>query len=193
MQAVGWTSGAELAWREPLGVAETPAEYVLHRPRLYLETTIPSYLTARMSGDLHTARCQRTTLRWWNSWRTSFEIYVSDLVAAEVARGNPEAAQRRIDLIDPYAFVMTDERSKALKSCLMADCGLPTRAETDAGHVAVAAVHSIQFLLTWNCAHLANDQFSRRIAAVCQSEGYKCPIICTPAQLLERYEHGLTE
>ena len=102
-------------------------------------------------------------------------------------------AHRRLNLINPYVVLTSDGRSKALKECLMADCGLPKRAETDAAHVAVAAVHSIQFLLTWNCAHLANRQFSRRIAAACESVGYECPVICTPVQLLERYEHGLTE
>src|SRR5438445_13859098 len=95
----------ELAWHEPCGVAETPPEYVFHRPRLYLETTIPSYLTARVSRDLQTARRQRITSRWWNSWRTSFDIYVSEHVAAEVSKGDLEAAQRRLALIDPYPML----------------------------------------------------------------------------------------
>jgi hypothetical protein len=74
---------------ETLRVEETPAEYDFHRPRLYLETTIASYLTARPSRDLNNARLQRITSRWWNSWRTQFEIYVSDVVIKEAGNGDP--------------------------------------------------------------------------------------------------------
>jgi len=185
-------SSAEVAWHEPFGVAETPPEYVL-RPRLYLETTIPSYLTARPSRDLQTARLQRITARWWNSWRTSFDIYVSELVELEVRAGDPDAAQRRLGLIEPYVLLARDSRSEALAERVMRDCALPKRAGTDAAHVAVAAVNSLQFLLTWNCAHLANSEFFPKIAATCEREGYECPVICTPEQLLERYEHDLAE
>jgi hypothetical protein len=185
------TQLTELAWREPFGVAETPAEYVLHRPRLYLETTIPSYLTARTSRDLNVARMQKVTLEWWNSWRTNFEIYVSKLVLDEVAEGNPEAAERRQALIAPYMALTADDRSWKLTNFLMDHCGLPMRALADAEHVAVAAVHSMEFLLTWNCAHLVNEQFAPRIAATCKAEGFTCPRICTPDQLIKRYEYGL--
>jgi len=185
-------SSAELAWREPCGVAETPPEYVFHRPRLYLETTIPSYLTARISRDLQTARRQRITLSWWNAWRTNFDIHVSRHVSAEATRGNPEAARRRLELITPYKILEIDSRSELLTARLMNDCGLPIRAETDAAHVAVAAVNSMKFLLTWNCAHLVNPQFASKIAAACESEGYDCPILCTPEDLTRRYEHELS-
>jgi hypothetical protein len=184
-------SSAEVAWREPFGVAETPPEYVL-RPRLYLETTIPSYLTARASRDLQTARRQRITSRWWNCWRTSFDIYISEYVWREASGGDPQAAQLRKDLIHPYPWLEEDDRSAALTERIMGDCGLPKRAQTDAQHVALAAVHSLRYLLTWNCTHLVNSELSSRIAAACALEGYKCPIICTPGQLLEMYEHGPT-
>jgi hypothetical protein len=179
------------AWREPLGVAETPAEYVFHRPRLYLETTIPSYLTARTSRDLTTAMHQKITLHWWNSWRTNFDIYVSEHVLAEAEKGDPDAARRRAEILTPYAVLISDSRSRQLAKLLMKNCGLPMRAKVDARHVAVAAVHSMNFLLTWNCAHLANEQFASKIALTCRAEGYNCPTLCTPDQLTKRYEHGL--
>jgi hypothetical protein len=179
------------AWHEPFGVAETPAEYVIHRPRLYLETTIPSYLTARTSRDLTKARHQHITAQWWNSWRTQFDIYVSVHVLTEAEDGDEDAARRRLDLIAPYVVLVPDDRSRKLATLLMENCGLPKRAEADAKHVAVAAVHSMDFLLTWNCAHLANEQFASKIALTCKAEGYICPTLCTPDQLIERYEHGL--
>jgi hypothetical protein len=193
MQADAWISTAEVAWREPFGVAETPAEYVFLRPRLYLDTSIPSYLTALMSRDLRVARLQRITLRWWNSWRTNFDIYISDHVSEEAARGDPEAARRRLQLLVPLKTLDDDDHSSLLHERIMKECGLPPRASTDAAHVAVASVHGMQYLLTWNHAHLVNPVFAPRITAVCESLGYQCPILCTPEQLLERYEHGQTE
>jgi hypothetical protein len=191
MRSETGTSYSYSAWREPFGVAETPAEYVFHRPRLYLETTIPSYLTARTSRDLTTARHQHITAQWWNSWRTQFDIYVSEHVLTEAAEGDSDAARRRLDLLAPYVVLVPDDRSGKLATLLMENCGLPTRAEADARHVAVAAVHSMNLLLTWNCAHLANEQFASKMALICKAEGYICPTLSTPDQLIERYEHGL--
>lgn len=190
MRAQTGKSSAEYAWREPFGVAETPAEYVFHRPRLYLETTIPSYLTARTSRDLTKARRQRITAQWWNSWRTNFDIYVSDLVSKEAAAGDPVAAQRRADLLAQLKDLEVNHRSLNLQDRLMRGCGLPERAHIDAAHIAVASVHAIDVLLTWNCRHIANPHIASRIASVCESEGYSCPTLCTPEQLMEKYEHA---
>ena len=176
-------------WPEPFGVAETPAEYVFHRPRLYLETTIPSYLTARISRDLKIARMQRITSRWWNSWRTQFDIYVSELVAEEARAGDPEAAQRRMSVIERFPALPRSGACEALKEQLILQCALPRRVDIDAEHVALAAIHKIDYLLTWNCAHLANSRITDQIAAICKSNGYACPVLCTPEQLMETYEH----
>jgi hypothetical protein len=187
-----WTSSAELAWREPCGVAETPPEYVFLRPSVYLDTTIPSYLTARVSRDLNTARHQRITTRWWNSWRTNFDIRISDYVWNEASEGNPEAAQRRKQLLASFPTLEINERVVALRERLLRDSGLPTRASVDAAHVAVAAVHDMQFLLTWNFAHLVNPHLGAKIRSLCEEEGYLCPVLCTPEQLMEKYEHAHT-
>jgi hypothetical protein len=190
MRADAWTSTAELAWREPLRVRETSAEYVFLRPRLYLETTISSYLTARMSRDIRTARLQRITSRWWNSWRTNFDIYISDYVSREAALGDSVAAGERMRLLESIKMREVRDDSQVLRERILHECALPSRASTDAAHVAVAAVHEMEYLLTWNCAHLANPNFAPKISAVCKSAGYRCPVLCTPEQLLERYEHG---
>jgi predicted nucleic acid-binding protein len=185
-------SYAELAWREPLGVAETPAEYVFHRPKLYLETTIPSYLTARTSRHFVTARMQDVTKRWWNSWRTQLEIYISDIVVLEVTAGDPQAAKKRRTVLEGFPILENNGDSRAFAARILKTCGLPGQAIRDAQHVAVAAMHALDFLLTWNCAHLANPQIASNIRRVCQSEGYSCPMICTPEQLMEKYEHATT-
>ena len=183
------TYSATVQW-ETFGVAETPAEYVSHRPRLYLETTIPSYLTARSSRDLNTARLQRITLRWWNSWRTQFEILVSERVIEEAKEGHPEAAQRRMEILGRFPALRHNHLSRALTDRLMVGGVLPPSARSDAEHVSIASVHRIAYLLSWNCAHLANVNIASKLAAICRFEGYSCPTLCTPEQLLERYEYG---
>ena len=192
MRVESQLSYAELVWREPFGVAETPAEYVFHRPKLYLETTIPSYLTARTSRQLVAARMQNITKRWWNAWRTQFEIYVSDIVIKEATEGDPQAAQRRQAVLDNFTVLESDDDSRVFAAQIVDICRLPIQAIDDAEHVALAAMRGLDFLLTWNCAHLANPHIVSKIRLVCKSEGYSCPTICTPEQLMEKYEHATT-
>jgi len=177
--------------RESFRVAETPAEYVFHRPRVYLETTVASYLTARPSRDLNTARLQWITSRWWNSWHTQFEIFVSGFVVDEARDGDPEAAKRRLNFLSRFRQLEEDSYCKALRARLTDARVLPPDAQADLKHIAIASVHRMEYLLTWNCAHLANAHIASKVTAVCSSAGYSCPILCTPLQLLERYENGL--
>jgi len=175
---------------EAFRVAETPAEYVFHRPRVYLETTIASYLTARPSRDLNTARLQWITSRWWNSWHTQFEIFVSSFVLEESKAGNPEAAQRRLNFLKRFRQLQEDSYCNALRSRLTDARVLPPDATADLKHIAIASVHRMEYLVSWNCALLANAHIAPKVTAVCSSAGYSCPILCTPLQLLERYENG---
>jgi hypothetical protein len=133
---------------------------------------------------------QRITTRWWNSWRTQFEIYVSTVVFKEAKMGDSEAARRRLDVLQPFQILQHNQLSLALTDRLMATAVLPPDARDDAEHISIASVHEMTFLLSWNCAHLANAHISSEIAKICLSEGYRCPTLCTPQTLLERYEHG---
>jgi hypothetical protein len=171
------------------GVAEPPADYGVVRPKLYLETTIPSILTSRPSGDLLKARIQQTTRAWWDIQRSRYDIWISRLVLHEANKGDPDAAKQRSEVLAPFALLRDNERTDALAAQLLTECGLPARAEADATHIAIAAVHSIDFLLTWNCTHLANAALLPKIMHICNGAGYACPKICTPTQLLERDRH----
>jgi hypothetical protein len=62
---------------------------------------------------------------------------------------------------------------------------LPTQAAADAAHMAVAAYHGIDFLLTWNVAHIANATLRRKVDDVCRDHGYSAPVLCTPDELME--------
>lgn len=155
------------------------------KPRVYLETTIPSYLTAWLSRDLVMAGHQQTTREWWDARREDFELFVSQFVIDEAGAGDPDAAKRRLEslvhvpLLDPGANV------HALADDLMKRVPLPPKAAADALHIAIATIHGMDFLLTWNCTHIANAALRPGIEAVCRDHGYEPPVICTPEELLK--------
>jgi hypothetical protein len=151
---------------------------------LYLETTIPSYLTSRPSRDLIVAARQRITLDWWLKRRNDFQVFVSQIVLDEAAGGDRQAATARLSAIETIPLLAINEEVISLTQTLLKKRALPRKATRDAGHIAVSAVHGMHFLLTWNCAHLANAEIFEAVEGICAVEGYKCPIICTPAELL---------
>ena len=152
---------------------------------VYIETSVVSYLTARPSNDIRAAACQSITTDWWDNRREDFDLYVSEFVVVEASRGNEEAAARRLSVIDGIAELRVAEDARILAKALVEDGSLPLKAEIDAFHVAVAATNGINYLLTWNCTHIANAVMRPRIEAVCRRHGFEPPIICTPSELLE--------
>ena len=154
------------------------------RPRVYLETTIPSYLTARPSRDLIRAAHQHLTREWW-SHRERFDLYVSQIVADECRMGDPSAAALRLDAIREFPLLEQSAEAVELARTLMTRVPLPDRAAVDALHVAIAVVNGMDYLLTWNCTHIANAFFRGRIESACRDHGYEPSMICTPEELLE--------
>ena len=154
-------------------------------PSVYLESTIPSYLTARASRDLVIRGQQEATRRWWDQCRQGYECHVSAFVHMEVERGDPRAAARRVHAIRGIPILHATQEVMVLAERILATGLIPPRAATDASHVAIAAVHGIDLLLTWNCTHIHNVLIHRRIEAVCGSMDYPCPEICTPFDLLK--------
>ncbi len=159
------------------------------KPRVYLETTIPSYLTARPSRDLVMAANRETTHEWWDNRRNDFELFISQLVFEEASAGDSEAARKRIAFIESVARLDVTDQAAMLGKQLVAKIPLPTRAQTDALHIAVAAVNGMEYLLTWNCTHIANATMRDRIEMICRDMGFEPPIICTPLELLGRDEN----
>ncbi|MCE9609443.1 MAG: type II toxin-antitoxin system VapC family toxin [Chthoniobacter sp.] len=153
-------------------------------PRLYLETTIPSYLTARRSRDLQLAADQQTTEDWWNQHRQHYECFVSPVVVDEVARGDAAFAAARMAKLTGLPVLSVNDAAQELTVRLLADGIIPAIAADDAAHLGVAAAHAMDFLLTWNCKHINNPHLIRRIERACATVGFACPIICTPAELM---------
>ena len=154
------------------------------RPRVYLETTIPSYLAARPSRDLVRAAHQQITAEWWDQRRSKYELFISQVVVRECEAGDPVAAAERMDLICKLALIEETDEAVALARTLIDRVPLPEKAAVDALHIAVAVVNGMDFLLTWNCTHIANATLRGRIESVCLGEGYAVPVICTPEELM---------
>lgn len=158
------------------------------KPRVYLETTVPSYLTAWPSGDLIRAAQQRQTVLWWER-RAEYELFGSQLLMNECGAGNPEAATARLAIVASLQILDQGPDVAALADELMRSVPLPTKALADGLHIATAAVHGIDLLVTWNCRHIANPVLRPRVEAVCRTAGYEPPTICTPGELLGDRDH----
>lgn len=151
---------------------------------MYLETTIPSYLTSRPSRDLIIAAHQQITREWWEKKGSAFQLYVSQLVVDEAGEGDPLAARARLSLIQDLPLLDITPEVSALASAILTTGRLPRNAATDAAHIAIAAVHGMDFLITWNCVHIANAAITKPLALTCRDHGFECPVICTPEELL---------
>ena len=151
--------------------------------RTYLETTIVSYLTAWPSRDLVLAAHQQVTRDWWAT-RGSCELFISQFVLDEAAAGDAAAAAQRLEAIRDATLLDVTEDAILLAGDLVAGGGLPPKARLDALHVAMATVHGMDFLITWNCKHIANAATRHIIEDLCRAAGFEPPVICTPLELL---------
>src|SRR5438067_11361980 len=126
------------------------------KPTVYVETTIPSYLTAWPSRDLVRAAHQQITRDWWDKRRGQFDLYISQVVLRECQAGDATAAAERLKVLQDLPLLEQTEQATQLAQALVDRVPLPMRAAVDALHVAIAAVHGVDYLLTWNCTYIAN-------------------------------------
>jgi hypothetical protein len=160
---------------------------VAGKPKVYIETTVISYLTAWPSTELVMAAHQQLTQEWWKSQRDKFDLFVSELVRQEAAAGDAEAARRRLEVIDSLPSLALDEHARQLAEVLAQRLKLPDRASADAAHIALAVMNGMEYLITWNCRHIANARLRTMIETVTTSFGYVAPTICTPEELMEEF------
>ena len=154
------------------------------RETVYLETTIPSYLTSRPTRDLIVSARQQVTREWWEARRSGFDLFISQVVIDEVADGDPQIAQKRLDILKGIPLLSITEDGISLAKRILDSGTLPEKAARDAAHIAVSTVHGMLYLVTWNCKHLANAEIFERVGRVCALAGFLCPVICTPDELL---------
>ncbi len=151
---------------------------------VYLETTFISYLVALPSRDLIVAAHQQVTYDWWTTRRALFQCCVSQVVIDEASAGDTSEIQKRLAVIADLSILEASSDAEELAARILSAGALPARAVRDAAHVAIAAVHKVDYLLTWNCKHLANAQVARQIEKVCHLHDRAMPRICTPEELM---------
>jgi len=155
------------------------------KPRIYIETSVISYLTARASRDIIVAANQQATQEWWRVRRPDFEIYVSQLVIQEASSGDTEAVLKRLEVLENIALLDISEEAIGLAENLIQEKAIPAQAAEDALHIALAAVNGMDYLVTWNFKHIANAAMRANVELVCRLRDYEPPIICTPLELME--------
>ena len=155
------------------------------KPRVYVETSIVSYLTARPARDIVIAGRQQSTRDWWATASRRFELVISELVREEAAAGDRDAAQSRLAAILSLPVITATMEVTRLAQALVDATAVPERAAQDAVHIAIAAVHRVPFLVTWNFRHIANAAARPLIEEVCRRSGIEPPLLCTPEQLVE--------
>ncbi|KYH31335.1 MAG: hypothetical protein PWR22_850 [Moorella sp. (in: firmicutes)] len=156
------------------------------KPTLYLETTIPSYLAARLSRDLIVAANQQATREWWIYERDKFQIYISQAVVVEAQAGDPEVASLRSSYLEGLEILpVTDEVEKLARKYITV-LGIPQKSALDAVHLAYGVAYNLDYILTWNCKHLAHGEVRKKLKRYNASVGLETPEIVTPLELMGR-------
>jgi hypothetical protein len=151
---------------------------------VYIETSILGYLTARLSRDLVVAANIEITREWWETRRSYFQLYSSQAVIKETSQGDAAIASQRLEIVRDLALLDLNQSVLDLAEQFLGRSNLPAKADVDAVHIAAATVHGMDYLLTWNCKHIANAQIQRKLAEISLDFGYELPILCTPYELL---------
>lgn len=153
--------------------------------RVYIETTVPSYLAAKPSENVIAMARQLETQRWWDECRLGFELYASDVVLLECQRGDAIASERRLQLMRGIPLLEISGECLDLATGIFQALQLPTRASDDALHIAIASVHKMDYLLSWNFRHIVNAAMIRKLDQHFDTNTiYRLPQICTPEELM---------
>lgn len=153
-------------------------------PNVYVETSVFSYLAARPSRDIITLARQELTRDWWENHRSDFALHVAALVISEAGRGDPSASSARLSYIRELPVLRMTSMALELAERLLSVAALPVKASDDALHIALAAVHGMDFLLTWNFKHINNIHTEDRIKRCLEEAGLASPVLCSPEELL---------
>jgi predicted nucleic acid-binding protein len=151
---------------------------------VYIETSIIGYLTARSTKNLIIAGNIETTRDWWEFRRNEFILYTSEAVLDEVAKGDTAIAAQRLEMLRDFSLLSLNRDVQSLAAQFLLRSNLPPKARVDAIHIAAATVHGIDYLLTWNCKHIANAQIQGKLAEISLDFGYVLPVLCTPNELM---------
>jgi predicted nucleic acid-binding protein len=151
---------------------------------VYIETSVIGYLAVRPNNNLIFMANLEITRRWWETRRSQFTLYISQIVLDEASQGDSEMASKRLEILQNLSVLELNDTIEDLGMQFLTKSNLPAKASDDAIHIAAATVHGLDYLLTWNCKHIANAQIQKKLTEICRDFGYKLPTICTPYELM---------
>ncbi|MGH8000713.1 MAG: type II toxin-antitoxin system VapC family toxin [Brasilonema sp.] len=151
---------------------------------IYIDTSIAGYLTARTNNNLILMANMEITREWWENRRSNFNIYISEVVLDEAAQGDAEIAAKRLEIMNNFPLLELNDTVEYLASQFLSKSNFPAKAANDALHIALATVYGLDYLLTWNCKHIANAQIQKKLSQISVESGYTLPTICTPYELM---------
>ena len=152
---------------------------------VYLETSVISYLTGPLSRNIIVAANQHITREWWQIRRHEYHLFISPWVVGEVSQGRSSESEKRLAILNQIPVLHASGEVNELALVLLKDQIIPSKASDDAYHIAVATVHKVNYLLTWNCKHIANAKLQPRLHQIGHQRGYEIPVLCTPYELLQ--------
>jgi hypothetical protein len=155
------------------------------KPTVYIETTVISYRVARPSRDLIIAAHQQITHDWWEMALPQFDAFISPIVLDEISRGDADAARLRLDSVSSFQLLEVLSEVSSLAESYFSAIEIPEKARADSYHLAVAAWHGMDFLVSWTCTHIVSGRVKRIIEEINSASGIRTPIVCTPEELME--------
>ena len=162
--------------------------YTIEKPKVYIETTVVSYLVARPSNNVTVSERQRSTRRLWEEYSDAFEFVTSDVVLEEAERGDPREAERRTVVLDDLRTLPLSPEAAAFAHKLIEAGAVPPQSLSDAQRIAIAVVHNIEYLVSWNYKHIVNEIKRQHINDVCLAAGYQPTTLSTPEALMEEIQ-----
>jgi hypothetical protein len=151
---------------------------------VYIESSVISYITARPSRDVVTSARQAITIEWWETYRDSFDLFISELVLEEIGTGDLQAASNRLAIVENIPVLVATDNATALAKALISENAIPASSAEDALHISIAAVQGIDFLLTWNFKHINNANMRDKITQVINRLNFHSPVLCSPEELI---------
>jgi predicted nucleic acid-binding protein len=156
----------------------------MQRQKVYIETSVISYLAAKQSRDIVVAGQQEITRQWWDYQKEKYNVFISELVISEASAGDILASKMRLQYLENILILGFDEKTLNLSKLLVNSGIIPIKATEDALHISIATVNEMDYLLTWNCKHIANAAINKQLRKLIANNGYEMPILCTPNELL---------
>jgi predicted nucleic acid-binding protein len=153
---------------------------------IYLETTVVSYYTSKPSRDIIVLAHQEITREWWDNALKRYDAFISEIVIEEAMAGDAEAAKKRLAILKKFVHLDLNATVEKMAQVYVEKLKMPPKSLRDAVHLAVASVHNVDYLVTWNCSHIANGEVIRKLMQINTSYGIKTPVICTPEELMPK-------